>query len=154
MVTDALPGFSKSGSDALGLIPPFFSTLFHSCYLPLSQVLLVSLSTPLKIFCPRYVFPLLPYSFAYALSIILQPRSYCSPLPYTTHFSCSRCQIALILTYARELSRYLQSTQGSQVSAEFIVIVLTNSWPGCAPVVCVFQSHGALYQSSHFLFHR
>lgn len=63
-------------------------------------------------------------------------------------------QMVLTHAYAIELIRYLQRLQGSWVTKKFIFTVLTNNWPSCAPAVCVFQSHGALYQSNHFLFHR
>lgn len=203
VVTVALLGFSKGGPDALGVIPPVPSSLFQFPYHPLSQVPLVSLSTPLKIFCPMWVFPLLPYSFACALSPSVSRPGHTIPLYLTQHVQFYNASTAtywvpsfhlLVHTslvchnqagnkimksvhsllpssqnyifrqctkpnstdsyLCKRAIRYLQRVRGSWVSEKLIFTVLTNNWPSCAPVECVFQSHGALYQSSHFLFHR
>lgn len=68
-----------------------------------------------------------------------------SKLNSTNYYICKRGN-----QVPEEAARIMRSVD----SEECIFSVLTNSWPSCAPVVCVFQSHEALYQSSHFLFHR
>lgn len=85
---------------------------------------------------------------------LLIPCCHCHRIIHSESISAHHSQTVLTITYAREVTRYLWRLQGPWVSEECIFSVLTNNWPSCAPVVCVFQSHEALYQSSHFLFHR